>query len=56
VLYPLDYFDNKAKTNYKKENQWAFVRSESFGEKKGTILFINGNGKVIEIKSDVEIK
>jgi len=34
ALYPLDYFDNKVKTNYQKDNNWFFVRSDSFGEKK----------------------
>ena len=56
VLYPLDYFDKKVKTNYKKDNQWVFVRSESFGEKKGFVLFINGSSKIIGLKADVEIK
>ena len=56
ALYPLDYFDNKAKTNYQKDNSWFFVRSDSFGEKKGFIIFINANGKVIGLKADAEIK
>jgi hypothetical protein len=56
VLYPLDYFDKKAKMNYKKDNQWIFVRSESFGEKKGFVLFMNGSSKIIGLKADVEIK
>ena len=56
ALYPLDYFDNKAKTNYQKDNRWFFVRSESFGEKKGFIIFSNANGKIIGVKADAEIK
>jgi len=38
ALYPLDYFDNKVKTNYQKDNNWFFVRSDSFGEKKGFVI------------------
>ena len=56
VLYPPDFFDKKKKTNYKKGNQWIFVRSESFGEKKGFVLFMNGSGKIIGLKADMEIK
>jgi hypothetical protein len=56
VLYPLDYFDKKAKTNYKKDNKWIFVRSDSFGEKKGFVLFMNGSGKITGLKADTEIE
>ena len=56
VLYPLDYFDKKAETNYKDNNKWVFVRSESFGEKKGLVLFLNDKGKIIGLKADVEIE
>ena len=56
TLFPLDYFDNKAKTNYQKDNSWFFVRSDSFGEKKGFIIFTNANGIIIGLKADAEIK
>ena len=56
VLYPLDYFDKKAKANYKKDNKWIFVRSDSFGEKKGFVLFLNGSGKIIGLRADTEIE
>lgn len=55
VLFPEGHFAEKHKTFYKKDDQWIFVRDESFGAKVGIKVTVNGDGKIISIESEDKI-
>lgn len=56
VLFPLGHFEKDDKENFRRDNQWMFVRDESFGEKDGIVVDFDENGKItkIEEKSNIQ--
>lgn len=53
-LYPV--FSQSAKQILQNENQWIFVRSDSWGEKEGTIVTVDADGKIVQIASNQTIE
>ena len=47
-LFPVFYAGNKE--IYQKDKQWFFIRNESFGEKEGVVVSVDGKGKIIDIE------
>jgi len=56
VLFPLGHFEKDDKDNFRKENQWMFIRDESFGEKSGIVVDFDENGKVTKIEEQSNIQ
>lgn len=52
VLFPMGHFAEKHKTFYQQGDQWVFVRDESFGDKIGIAVKVNGDGKVITVEPE----
>lgn len=50
ALYPPGTFDIKHIKCYKKDNNWCFVRGESFGNNNGFVVQLNDSNKIQEIK------
>lgn len=56
VLFPLGHFEKDDKENFRKGNQWIFVRDESFGEKSGIVVDFDANGKLTKIDEQSNIQ
>ncbi len=51
-LFPLGHFAKKHQAFYQKDNQWIFVRDESFGEKVGIAVLVAADGKIESIEPE----
>lgn len=50
ALYPPGTFDTKHIQCYKKDKTWWFIRGESFGDKKGFVVQLNGSNGIERIR------
>lgn len=55
ALYPPGTFDTKHIQFYKKNDNWYFIRGESFGQKKGVVVSVDALGKIEKIEKQSEI-
>ena len=54
-LYPMQWSDSEEeKKHYKQENKWMFLRGDFFGAKKGFIVTVDQNSKIVQIDYDLE--
>ena len=49
LMFPLGHFAKEHKAFYQEGDQWIFVRDESFGEKEGVTVSVDGDGKIVGI-------
>lgn len=54
VVFPV--FFSSGKDIYQEDKTWFFIREESFGEKKGVVVTVDGDGAILVIENRSEVE